>query len=63
VGRQAAIVLYVLAMVAVVVGADFLFFRHHFWARLIVNVGIVLVFATFYLRFLKQTRAQPPQDG
>jgi len=56
-------VLYVLAMVAVVVGADFLFFRHHFWARLIVNVGIVLVFATFYLRFLKQTRAQPPQDG
>ena len=46
--------LYVLAMVAVVVGVDVLLFRHHFWARLIVNVGIVLVFASFYLRFLKR---------
>ena len=54
--------LYVLAMAAVVVGADILFFRHHFWLRLIVNVGIVLVFVTFYLRFLKRPRAQPPQD-
>ena len=34
-GRQAAVVLYVLALVAVVVGVDVLFFRHHFWERLI----------------------------
>jgi len=47
-------VLYVLGLVAVVVGVDLLFFRHHFWERLIVNVGIVLVFAAFYLRFLKR---------
>jgi len=47
-------VLYVLALVAVVVGVDVLFFRHHFWERLIVNVAIVLVFAVFYLRFLKR---------
>ena len=53
-GRQAAVVLYVLAMVAVVVGVDVLFFRHHFWARLMANVGIVPVFAAFYLRFLKR---------
>ena len=53
-GRQVTIVLYVLAMVAVVVGVDVLFFRHHFWDRLIVNVGIVLVFAAVYLRFLKR---------
>ena len=46
--------LYVLAMVAVVVGVDTLFFRHQFWPRLIVNVGIVLVFAAFYFRFLKR---------
>ena len=46
--------LYVLALVAVMVGVDFLFFGHHFWPRLIVNVGIVLVFAAFYLRFLKR---------
>ncbi len=43
--------LYVVALVAVVVGVDVLFFKHHFWARLMVNVGIVLVFAAFYLRF------------
>jgi hypothetical protein len=53
-GRQAAIVLYVLALIAVVVGVDVLFLRHHFWARLIVNVGIVLVFWAFYWRFLKR---------
>ena len=46
--------LYVLALIAVVVGVDVLFFRHHFWARLIVNIGIVLVFAASYLRFLKR---------
>ncbi|MFZ2175452.1 MAG: hypothetical protein WAW17_15745 [Rhodococcus sp. (in: high G+C Gram-positive bacteria)] len=60
-GRQAAVVLYVLALVAVVVGVDVLFFRHHFWERLLVNVGIVLVFVAFYLRFLKGSGAQPPQ--
>jgi hypothetical protein len=53
-GRQAAIALYVLALVAVVVGVDVLFFRHHFWERLIANVGIVLLFAAFYFRFLKR---------
>ncbi|MGX9790512.1 hypothetical protein [Mycobacterium sp. MMS18-G62] len=52
-GRQAAIVLYVVTLVAVVVGVDVLFFRHHFTERLMVNVGIVLVFAALYLRFLK----------
>jgi len=53
-GRQAVVVLYALALVAVVVCVDILFFRHHFWERLIVNVGIVLVFGAFYLRFLKR---------
>jgi len=54
VGNRVAAALYVLAMVAVVVGVDVLFFRHHTWERLIVNVGIVLVFAAFYWRFLKR---------
>jgi hypothetical protein len=54
-GRQAAAALYVLTMVAVVVGVDILFFRHNFWARLTVNVGIVLVFAAFYFRFLRRS--------
>lgn len=40
-------------MVLVIVAVDVSFFRSHFWARLMANVGIVLLFAAFYLRFLK----------
>lgn len=54
-GRQAVVALYVLALVVVVVGVDVLCFRDHFWERLLVNVGIVLVFAAFGLRFLRRT--------
>ena len=53
-GKQATVALYVLAMVAVVVTVDVLFFRNRFRERLMVNVGIVLVFLAFYLRFLKR---------
>jgi hypothetical protein len=53
-GRQAAVVLCVIALVTVVVGVDVLFFRNRFWERLMANVGIVLVFAAFGLRFLKR---------
>jgi hypothetical protein len=49
-----ALVLYAVAMVAVIVGLDFAFFRNRFWERLMVNIGVVLVFAAFYLRFLRQ---------
>ncbi|SDB83615.1 hypothetical protein GA0111570_104167 [Raineyella antarctica] len=49
-----ASVLYVLVMVVLVVGVDLLFFRGHLWPRLMANVGIVLVFAAFYFRFLRQ---------
>jgi hypothetical protein len=52
--KRATVVLYVLALVAVVVGVDVLFFRSRLWERLMVNIGIVLVFAAFYLRFLKR---------
>jgi hypothetical protein len=52
--RQLAIVLYVVAMAAVIVGVDFAFFRNRFWERLMVNMGIVLVFAAFYMRFLRR---------
>jgi len=47
-----SVVLYILVLIAVVVGVDLLFFKNRFWERLIVNIGIVLVFAAFYLRFL-----------
>ncbi len=51
--RNTSAVLYIVAMIAVVVGVDLLFFKNRFWERLIVNIGIVLVFAAFYFRFLK----------
>jgi uncharacterized membrane protein YfcA len=50
--RRIAVVLYVVAMAGVIVGVELVFFRNRFWERLIVNIGIVLVFAAFYLRFL-----------
>lgn len=52
--KNTSIVLYVLALIVVVVALDILFFRHHVWERLIVNIGIVLLFLGFYLRFLKK---------
>jgi len=51
--RQLGLALYVLAMVGLIVGLDVAFFRDHFWPRLMLNVGIVLVFGACYLRFLK----------
>ena len=47
--------LCIVAMIVVIVGVDVLFFRSsaHSWERLIVNIGIVLVCAAFYLRFLR----------
>ena len=45
--------LYVVVMVVVIVVVDVLFFKNRFWERLMVNVGIVLVFGAFYLRFLR----------
>lgn len=54
-GKQVVVVLYVLAMVALIVGIDITLFRHYPLARLLVNVGIVLVFGAFWLRFLKGT--------
>jgi uncharacterized membrane protein len=50
--RQIAIVVYVVAMAALIIGLDVAFFRDRFWERLMVNIGIVLVFAAFYLRFV-----------
>ena len=50
---QVGVVLYVVVMAAVIIAIDVLFFKNRLWARLAVNVGIVLVFIAFYLRFLR----------
>ncbi|GGQ92572.1 hypothetical protein [Deinococcus ruber] len=51
--RGTLTVLYAVLMIVAVVALDVLFFRNRFWERLIVNVGVVLIFLAFYLRFLK----------
>ena len=51
--REVILVLYIVLMAAIIIGVDVLFFRNHFWERLMVNIGMVLIFGAFYLRFLK----------
>lgn len=46
--------LYLVVMIATIVAIDLLFFKHRFWERLAVNIGIVLVFGACYFRFLKR---------
>jgi len=45
---------YVVLMVATIVAVDVLFFKNRFWERLMVNIGIVLIFSAFYFRVLKR---------
>ncbi|HWE50102.1 MAG TPA: hypothetical protein VG273_09950 [Bryobacteraceae bacterium] len=50
---RVSVVFYVALIPTVIVAVDFLFLRHRFWERLMVNAGIVLAFAVFYFIFLK----------
>ena len=52
--NQTATALFVALLIVVIVAVDVLFFRNHFRERLLVNVGIVLVFVAFYFRFMKR---------
>ena len=56
-GKSTVGALFALAMVAVVVTVDLLFFRHHFWERLAVNVGIALIAVALYYRFVNSRKA------
>lgn len=51
--RTAVNVLYVVVMIAIIIGVDVVFFRFRFWERLAANIGIVLVFVAFYFRFFR----------
>jgi membrane protein YdbS with pleckstrin-like domain len=53
-GRNTTLIFYIVLMVAIIVTMDLLFFRHRFRERLIANIAIVLVFAIFYLIFLRR---------
>lgn len=52
---QTVVALYIVLMAAVIVATDVLFFKHRVGERLMANIGIVLVFAVVYFRFLKRT--------
>jgi hypothetical protein len=45
---------YIVLLVATIVAVDVLFFRNRFSERLVVNIGIVLVFSAFYFIVLKR---------
>lgn len=51
--RHLVVGLYVAVMIGVIVGLDISVFRNQVLARLLVNIGVVLVFGAFYLRFLR----------
>ncbi len=52
-------ILFVVAMVAVIVGMDLLFFRHLFWARLAANAGVVLLFVAVYVGYVRPALGKP----
>ena len=51
--NNAYMVIYFVVMVVCIVGADFLFLRDRFLARLIANIAIVAAFAAVYFLFLR----------
>ena len=51
--KNVYMVIYFVLMIGCIVGADVLFLSTHFVARLIVNIAIVVVFASVYFGFLK----------
>ena len=53
--RNSHVVIYVSVLIAVIVTVDLLFFKNRFWERLMVNIGIALVFAAFYCRFPRRS--------
>ena len=53
-GSQAASLLYLVVMVTVVVVVDWRLLRRHFWWRLAVNIGIVLVVLAVYWAFVRR---------
>jgi len=52
--KGASAILYLALMVALIITVDLLFFKNRFWERLMVNIGIVLVFTAFYMSFVKR---------
>ncbi len=48
--NSATTIVFVGVMIAVIVGVDIMFFRGKIWERLVINIGIVLLFGAIYFR-------------
>ena len=48
---RVSVILYIAAMVAVITTVDIAAFRDFFLGRLLANIGLVLLFGAFYLRY------------
>ena len=48
-------IIFAAVMTVTIVGVDLLFFKHHTAARLMSNVGIVLISLAIYWRFFKKS--------
>lgn len=51
--HDAFVIVYLVVMVALIIGLDVALLRDHLWWRLLANVGIVGVFAIAYLVFFR----------
>lgn len=47
------VVLYILLLIAVIVGVDVLFLKGRFWMRLIANICIAAAFAIVYYKLIR----------
>lgn len=52
--RSTMPILFIALLAGTIVVVDVLFFRGRFWERLMANIGIVLVYCAFFLRFLNR---------
>jgi hypothetical protein len=60
--RTAIGVVYGVGLAGVIVAVDLLFFRDHPWPRLAANVGIALLVAASFFRFLRNSQASAPRS-
>jgi len=53
-GRTQTGIIFAIAVIATILTCDFLFFKHHIFERLVINIAIVVFYRTIYLTFRKR---------
>ena len=44
----------VIVLIIIIFSIDYIFLRHLFWQRLVVNIGIFLVYSVIYFKYLNK---------